>query len=260
VVATTAQFMAIPMARFAHYCANAAALATSPLPFLSPTLRRLHGVAQALRRIAVHRLAARSRPCCGPPSPELLSTGLAGLARFALPHGPPGSTIWEVTMVAEVRPIGRSASAAGFVLGRRLDSIPFSPYHAMVIAVLALVGFVEGYDLAITGLVLVMAKAPLHLTEAHIRWLAVGSTFMICVGGFMASAMSDHWSRKTVMQIGVVGTTFFTLLIPVGAKRRAADHRASLDRSRRRICCLGAVPDRRRADAVTAPAHLRRRL
>ena len=160
-------------------------------------------------------------------------------------------------MVAEVRPIGRSASAAGFVLGRRLDSIPFSPYHAMVIAVLALVRFVEGYDLAITGLVLVMAKAPLHLTEAHIRWLAVGSTFMICVGGFMASAMSDHWSR---MQIGVVGTTFFTLLIPVGAKRRAADHRASLDRSRRRICCLGAVPDRRRADAVTAPAHLRRRL
>ena len=61
-------------------------------------------------------------------------------------------------MVAEVRPIGRSASAAGFVLGRRLDSIAFSPYHAMVIAVLALVGFVEGYDLAITGLVLVMAK------------------------------------------------------------------------------------------------------
>jgi DNA-binding transcriptional LysR family regulator len=49
VVATTAQFMAIPMilkaapaiatlpARFAHFCANAAALATSPLPFPSPT-------------------------------------------------------------------------------------------------------------------------------------------------------------------------------------------------------------------------------
>ncbi len=34
---------------------------------------------------------------------------------------------------------------------------------------------------------------------------------MICVGGFMASTMSDHWSRKTVMQIGVVGTTFFTV-------------------------------------------------
>src|ERR1700740_3310182 len=38
---------------------------------------------------------------------------------------------------------------------------------------------------------------------------------MIGVGGFMASAMSDYWSRKTVMQIGVVGTTFFTLLIPL---------------------------------------------
>ena len=117
--------------------------------------------------------------------------------------------------MAEVRPIGRSTTAAGFVLGRKLDSIPFSAHHAMIIAVLALVGFVEGYDLAITGLLLVMARAPLHLTEADIRWLAVGSTFMICVGGFMASAMSDHWSRKTVMQIGVVGTTFFTLLIPL---------------------------------------------
>ena len=75
--------------------------------------------------------------------------------------------------MAEVRPIGRLTTAAGFVLGRRLDSIPFSAHHAMVIAVLALVGFVEGYDLAITGLLLVMAKAPLHLTEADIRWLAV---------------------------------------------------------------------------------------
>jgi DNA-binding transcriptional LysR family regulator len=49
VVATTAQFMAIPMmlkqapaiatlpARFGHFCANAWALATSPLPFPSPT-------------------------------------------------------------------------------------------------------------------------------------------------------------------------------------------------------------------------------
>ena len=49
VVASTAQFMAIPMilravpaiatlpARFAQFCANAAALATSPLPFPLPT-------------------------------------------------------------------------------------------------------------------------------------------------------------------------------------------------------------------------------
>ena len=49
VVATTAQFMMIPMmlkqaptiatlpTRFAHFCASAAALATNPLPFPSPT-------------------------------------------------------------------------------------------------------------------------------------------------------------------------------------------------------------------------------
>ena len=38
---------------------------------------------------------------------------------------------------------------------------------------------------------------------------------MACVGGFTASAMSDHWSRKWIMQIGVIATTFCTLLIPL---------------------------------------------
>ncbi len=38
---------------------------------------------------------------------------------------------------------------------------------------------------------------------------------MICVGGFIASTISDHWSRKTIMLIGVGAITFFTLLIPL---------------------------------------------
>jgi MFS family permease len=104
---------------------------------------------------------------------------------------------------------------AEYQLGRKLDSIPFGSYHILVIAVLALVGFIEGYDLVITGSLLVLAKVPLHLTESDIRWLAVGPTFMLCVGGFAASAVSDHWSRKRVMLIGVIATTFFTLLIPL---------------------------------------------
>src|SRR5277367_1238829 len=118
-------------------------------------------------------------------------------------------------MMAQFRSIGRPPTAGSFVLGRKLDSIPFRSYHMVVIGVLALVGFIEGYDLVITGSLLVLAKGPLHLTGADIRWLAVGPTFMLCVGGFIASAMSDHRSRKTVMQVGIVGTTFFTLLVPL---------------------------------------------
>jgi MFS transporter, putative metabolite:H+ symporter len=117
--------------------------------------------------------------------------------------------------MAEIRPIARSVAAAGHVLGRKLDSIPFSGYHVLIIAVLALVGFIEGYDLVMTGSLLVLAKAPLHLTGSDIRWLAVGPTFMLCIGGFASSAVSDHWSRKTIMMIGVIATTFFTLLIPL---------------------------------------------
>ena len=117
--------------------------------------------------------------------------------------------------MVELSPIHQEATPASFVLGRKLDSIPFSAYHVSIIAVLALVGFIEGYDLVMTGSLLVLAKAPLQLTGSDIRWLAVGPTFMLCIGGFAASAVSDHWSRKTIMMIGVIATTFFTLLIPL---------------------------------------------
>jgi MFS transporter, putative metabolite:H+ symporter len=111
--------------------------------------------------------------------------------------------------------VGRSPFPASYILGRKLDSIPFSTYHVMVILVLGTVGFVEGYDLALGGSLLVLAKEPLHLTPEQVRWLVVAPTLLVVVGAYMASAISDRISRKTVMQIGVVVSTFFTLLIPL---------------------------------------------
>ena len=43
------------------------------------------------------------------------------------------------------------APTASYLLGQKLDSIPFSPYHVVLIVVLGIVGFVEGYDLALGG-------------------------------------------------------------------------------------------------------------
>jgi putative MFS transporter len=102
---------------------------------------------------------------------------------------------------------------ASHLLGRKLDSIPFSRYHVVLIVVLGFVGFIEGYDLALSGSLLVLAKAPLHLGPAEIRALAVWPTFVVVLGGFAAAAMSDRFSRLTVMQIGVVISTLCTLLI-----------------------------------------------
>ena len=110
---------------------------------------------------------------------------------------------------------GGTAVPASYILGRKLDSIPFSAHHLVIILVLGAVGFVEGYDLALGGSLLVLAKAPLQLTGSQIRWLAVAPTILVVLGGFTASAMSDRISRKTVMQIGVIISTFFTLLIPL---------------------------------------------
>jgi MFS family permease len=104
---------------------------------------------------------------------------------------------------------------AARILGSKLDSIPFSPYHVLLIFVLGLVGFIEGYDLAVTGSLIVLAKGPLHLTPTGIEWLILGPTVCLSIGGFTASAISDHFSRKAILQIGVISTTFFTLLIPL---------------------------------------------
>jgi MFS-type transporter involved in bile tolerance (Atg22 family) len=105
--------------------------------------------------------------------------------------------------------------SAGAMMGQKLDSIPFSAFHGAVILVLGLVGFIDGYDLALTGSLLVLAKGPLHITPEQIRWLTIAATLFVVVGGFIASAISDHVSRKVITQIGVVGMTFFTLLIPL---------------------------------------------
>ncbi len=116
--------------------------------------------------------------------------------------------------MAEVRPIIRTESPSQ-VLGRKLDSVPFSGYHVLIIAVLALVGFIEGYDLVMTGSLVVLAKGPLHLTGSDIRILVAFPTFMLSLGGFFFSAISDHLSRKIIVLIGVFLTTFLTLLIPL---------------------------------------------
>ena len=114
-----------------------------------------------------------------------------------------------------------AASPSGFaipashVLGRKLDSIPFSAYHVVLIVVLGFVGFIEGYDLALSGSLLVLAKGPLHLAPEQIRALAVWPTFVVVLGGFAAAAMSDRVSRVAVMQIGVIVSTACTLLIMV---------------------------------------------
>jgi MFS transporter, putative metabolite:H+ symporter len=111
--------------------------------------------------------------------------------------------------------IARTTVSASHVLGSKLDSIPFSPFHLWVILVLGLVALVDGYDGSMTGTLLVLAKKPLHISPGEIRFLAVAGGLAACVGGFVAAAFSDHWSRRTVMLLGVAAINFFTLLIPL---------------------------------------------
>ena len=137
--------------------------------------------------------------------------------------------------------MGMSGSSASRVLGRKMDSIPFSAYQVLIIFILALVGFIEGYDLFMTGSLLVLAKAPLHLTGTDIQWLLLGPALMGTIGGFGFSAVGDRLSRKAMLLIGVIATTFFTLSDPVGTECRAAADPAVVDRPRRRRRVVGGV-------------------
>jgi hypothetical protein len=146
------------------------------------------------------------------------------------------------------------------VLRGKFDSVPFSPYHVLVILVLALVGFIEGYDLAVTGSLSVLAKQPLHLRPADIQWHVAGPSLFSCCGGFMASAISDHLPRKTILQIGVISVTGLTLLIPLVQNAEQLFALRILIGFGRRICGRGAVPDHGRTDVGAAPPHLFRDL
>ncbi len=116
----------------------------------------------------------------------------------------------RATVLAEV-----PASNPSRVLGSKMDSIPFSPYQILIIFVLSLTGFIEGYDLVMTGSLLVLAKAPLHLTGSDIQWLILGPSITLTISGFAFSVIGDRLSRKAILLIGVISTTFLTLLIPL---------------------------------------------
>lgn len=110
--------------------------------------------------------------------------------------------------------LSASTASREDLLGRTLDEIPFGVYQILLLFVLGLVGFIEGYDTALTGSLLVLARQPLQLTSADTTWLVVIPTGVLVASVFLGSLLNDHFSRKNLMQFGVIVTTLFTLLIP----------------------------------------------
>jgi hypothetical protein len=108
----------------------------------------------------------------------------------------------------------RTAIPAGHILGRKLDSIPFSAYDGVVPGS---VGFIEGYDLALSGSLLVLAKAPLQLSPDEVRALAVWATFAVVIGGF--AAVTDR-----LQNVRIQASHAISLLLPglLRHKRRRA--------------------------------------
>ncbi|MDQ7093558.1 MFS transporter [Desulfosporosinus sp. PR] len=97
-------------------------------------------------------------------------------------------------------------------IGSRLDSVPFGKFHLSITIILALVGFLEAYESAVTGGLVVSAGPALHLTQLQLRWLVIAPTISIVISVFVGSLISDRISRKTILLVGVTWTCFFVLV------------------------------------------------
>ena len=147
--------------------------------------------------------------------------------------------------------IGISATPASHVLGRKLDSIPFAGYHMVLIVVLGFVGFIEGYDLALSGSLLVLAKGPLHLGPEEVRSLAVapearGQGFN--VGDRLMKAALDTARRRKIARLFAVThrPEFFSRYGFVPGPRQAVPEKVERD-------CVGC-PKERKCTLVAAVA------
>jgi hypothetical protein len=95
--------------------------------------------------------------------------------------------------LAANRLVASEFSCAG--LSPRRKIAPFSAFHVAVILVLGLVGFIDGYDLALTGSLLVLAKGPLHITPDQIRWLTIAA--MRVFGAIIFSQPLLMWAGQS---------------------------------------------------------------
>lgn len=95
---------------------------------------------------------------------------------------------------------------------RALDEVPFGRSHVWILVTLALVGLIEAYATGMTGVLVVAAKASLHMPASDVPWLVIAPTGSLIAGGLAcAFYLQDRVSRKTLLLIGVIWSCVFTL-------------------------------------------------
>lgn len=132
----------------------------------------------------------------------------------------PSRTNWPAAQGGSAMPatpaIGMSSVAANHVPGRKLNSLPFGPYHVLltaglVTAGLGFGGFVDGYDLAVTGSFLELGVVAPLLMASHTRSPTIffGTILLVVSIGAFIPAL---FGRETVGRLEA-----FTEAVPEAA-------------------------------------------
>jgi len=96
---------------------------------------------------------------------------------------------------------------------RTLSRIPFSWHQVLIVSILALVGFIGGYDFFHPGSLPVLAKAPLNLTGTNIQWLLLGPA--TTAGLSLETAVANKFLFRTSeakAALGIGNTRLYELI------------------------------------------------
>ncbi|SCZ11547.1 MFS transporter, putative metabolite:H+ symporter [Streptomyces sp. 136MFCol5.1] len=99
----------------------------------------------------------------------------------------------------------------------RLDRLPMTRTARLTTVLLIVVWVAEGFEAGIIGPILLIVKAPWHLTSQSTAQLGVASTLGILVGAALAGRLADRYGRKVVLLCGITLFSVFAAACAVSS-------------------------------------------
>src|SRR5579875_1707409 len=96
-----------------------------------------------------------------------------------------------------------------------LDKAKLNGFHILVLALCALLIFLDGFDLQAIGFAAPMIAEAFHLTRPALAPIFTAAQFGYIIGGLALGLLADRWGRKPafilsgiIFGIGSIGTAF----------------------------------------------------
>lgn len=97
-------------------------------------------------------------------------------------------------------------------LRQRFDDLPINRTIVAIIIVLGLAWLSQSYDIGVVGEIVLLVRAPWHLTSSQIGIIGVSSNIGVVIGLLVTGRICDRFGRKPTLIVGLTIFTVFTVL------------------------------------------------